>query len=421
VSVGELDVVPVGTDSQDDADHLPSALMFRLFAALAMASVALSIDSILPAFGAIRRSLGLGTNSSSTAGLITAYFVGMAVGQIPFGLLSDRFGRRKLLWTGAIIFAAGALSMMVATSLTAMLVARFVWGIGGAGLRVTATAMVRDRFAGVQMAREMAFVMTIFMLVPVFAPTVGSAILKATNWHVVVAFSGSIGVAVGLLTFVMPETLPVTRRQPLQFGQLAVAGRAIVNNRASLGYTLALLPIFGVFSSYLASSERILTDIFGRDDFPLIFGGTSVVMATGSFIAAKLVVHVGLPRLINRVLVGFTVLSALALAIAVMGNGRPSFWIFWIVLCVTLAFENVIFPNVNSAAMMPVGHVAGTAAAIIGTVSTAVGAIIGFLLDQALSDSVTPLMTGFVVAGLVSGSLVMWASRQLRHSGSSAH
>jgi MFS transporter, DHA1 family, multidrug resistance protein len=410
------DGVASAPDESDEAvaaaNTGPSALVFRLFAALSMASVALSIDSILPAFGAIRQSLGLATDSSATAGLITTYFIGMAVGQIPFGLMSDRFGRRPMLWTGAVIFAAGALAMVVSTSLTAMLAARFVWGIGGAGLRVTATAMVRDRFSGVQMAREMAFVMTIFMLVPVLAPTVGSAILSLTSWHVVVVFSGSIGVIVGLLTFVMPETHPVQRRQPLQFGQLTFATRTIIANRSALAYTLALLPIFGVFSSYLASSERIFADVFDRkDQFPYLFGGTSVVMATGSLIAAKLVVRIGLSRMINGVLLTYTLLSAVALAIAVTGEGRPSFWPFWIVFAITLAFHNVIFPNVNSAAMMPVGHIAGTAAAIIGTVSTAIGALIGFAIDQALHDTVTPLIGSFVIAGVLSTALVFTASR----------
>ena len=148
----------------------PSRLEFRAFAGLSMASAAISIDLILPAFGRIRTDLGLAPDSAATAGLVTAIFLGMAFGPIPFGLLADRFGRRWVLLASCAMFIGGALAAAAVPSLHWMLWARFVWGLGAAGLRVIAVATIRDRFSGADMAKEMAFAMTIFILVPVVAP-----------------------------------------------------------------------------------------------------------------------------------------------------------------------------------------------------------------------------------------------------------
>ena len=377
---------------------------------MAMASAAMSIDAILPAFAKIRSTLGLATGSSATAGLITAFFVGMALGQIPLGLLADRLGRKPVLCASCAIFVAGAVGMTLSTSLGAMLAARVVWGLGAAGLRVATTAMVRDRFMGVRMAKEMAFVMSVFILVPVFAPSIGDAILRVANWQAVVLFCAAFGIVIGLWSVRMPETLPVERRQPLQMRQLAIAATAIRKSRPALAYTLALMPVFGVFSSYLASSERIVTDVFRRGgQFAVIFGASALVMGAASVVAGKSVERVGLERLIRWVLVAYTAVSAIALAVSLAANGRPSFWLFWTVFTVSLALHNVTFPNVNAAAMIPVGHVAATASAIIGTLSTLVGALIGFVLDQVYDRTVTPVMFSFVIAGAIATALVFWA------------
>ena len=147
-----------------------SAVKFRVFAAMAMAAGAMSIDSILPAFSRIRGELHLPEGSSATAGLLTLFFVGSAIGQIPMGLFADRFGRRTLVSSAAVVYLIGIGVVAISSSLGAMLVGRFVWGFGAAGLQIGAISMLRDRFVGARMAREMAFVMAIEKLLDMEIP-----------------------------------------------------------------------------------------------------------------------------------------------------------------------------------------------------------------------------------------------------------
>ena len=189
-----------------------SAVKFRVFAAMAMAAGAMSIDSILPAFSRIRGELHLPEGSSATAGLLTLFFVGSAIGQIPMGLFADRFGRRTLVSSAAVVYLIGIGVVAISSSLGAMLVGRFVWGFGAAGLQIGAISMLRDRFVGARMAREMAFVMAVFFVVPVLAPSVGAGIIAIAPWRTVLAVSGVFGAMLFVGARLMPDTLPVERQ-----------------------------------------------------------------------------------------------------------------------------------------------------------------------------------------------------------------
>jgi DHA1 family bicyclomycin/chloramphenicol resistance-like MFS transporter len=386
----------------------PSRLELRAFAGLSMASAAISIDLILPAFGRIRADLGLAPDSAATAGLVTAFFLGMAFGPIPFGLLADRFGRRLVLLATCALFVGGALAAAAVPSLHWMLWARFAWGLGAAGLRVIAVATIRDRFAGADMAREMAFAMTIFILVPVVAPALGAALIKVMPWRGTFVVCAAFAVAIAAWSLRLPETLPVERRQPLHFRQVWVATEAIVRSRAALLYTLASVAIFGAFSSYLASSERVIDEVFNRRSwFPFIFGGTAILMGAGSMTVGRNVQRIGLDRLIRWTLAVYTGAAVAMYAVSRGADGRPPFWPFLILLAVVLVGHNVLFPNLNSAAMIPVGHVAGTAAAVYATVTTAFGAVVGSQLDRAFDGTVNPFSLAFAVAGIVAFAMVL--------------
>jgi MFS transporter, DHA1 family, multidrug resistance protein len=390
-----------------------SALEHRAFLGFSMAATALSIDLVLPAFSKIRSDLGLAPDSAATAALITVFFLGLALGQIPWGLYADKRGRRATFNASAVVFIVGAVAATLSPSLAPMIVARFVWGVGAAGMRLVATTRVRDRYVGAAMAREMTFVFTVFMVVPVAAPALGSVLIRVLPWRSTFAVCAAFTLVLLVWHARMPETLPPDRRQPMELRQLAVATRAIVTSRGALGYTLAMMPMFGAFSSYLASSERILDDVFGRGaQFPLVFGGIAIVMTAAAMGIGRHVERIGLDRLILGTFVACAVLSVVCLAIARAGAGRPSFWPYIVVLALLLAAYNVLFPNLNAAAMVPVGHVAGTAAAIIGTVSTVVGAIVGAVIDHAFDGTVNPFSTAWVIAAALSLVIVVGIARR---------
>ena len=386
----------------------PSHLELRAFAGLSMASAAISIDMILPAFGKIRTDLGLAPGSAATAGLVTAFFLGMALGPIPFGLLADRFGRRWVLLATCALFVAGALAAAAVPTLHWMLWARFAWGLGAAGLRVIAIATIRDRFVGADMAREMAFAMTVFIVVPVVAPAIGAGLIKVIPWRGTFVVCAVFAAVIGLWSLRLPETLPVERRQPLQVRQVGVATMAMIRSRAALLYTLASVALFGAFSSYLASSERIIDEVFHRRSwFPFVFGGAAVLMGAGSLTVGRNVERIGLDRLIRWALVAYTLVAVAMYAVSRSAGGRPAFWPFIVLLAAVLVGHNVLFPNLNSAAMVPVGHVAGTAAAVFATVTTAAGAVVGERLDHAFNGTVDPLSSAFALAGVVSLAMVL--------------
>jgi MFS transporter, DHA1 family, multidrug resistance protein len=224
----------------------------------------------------------------------------------------------------------------------------------------------------------------------------------------VLVLSAAFGVILGALTFAIPETLDRTTQQPLRLAQIGVASRAIVKNRTTLRYALLLTAIFGVFSSYLASSERIVGDIFGRKSmFPVLFGAVGVVMGTLSILVGRQVERVGLVKVIRSAVAIYAVIGVLTFVISLTGSGVPSFWPFWIALTALLGLHNIVFPNVNSAAMIPLGHVAGTAGAVIGTVSTAVGAVVGAIIDKAFDGTVRPLSFAFMLSGLIAVVLAL--------------
>ena len=195
--------------------------------ALSMSLVALGIDLILPAFPEIRADLGLAADSNATAGLVTAYFIGLAAGQFGFGVLADGRGRRTAMYLGLAVYTLGAVASVLAPSLGALYAARFVWGIGASAGRVVTLAVVRDTWSGDRMSRAMSFVMAVFILVPVVSPALGSALLLAVTWRWLfgVCALAAIGVAVWALR--LPETLAPSDRRSMARKLLASANMGI--------------------------------------------------------------------------------------------------------------------------------------------------------------------------------------------------
>ena len=382
--------------------------------AMVMATVALAVDIILPAFAAIRADFGLASDSTAAAGLITTFLLGLALSQVVYGVLADRFGRKPILYAGISLYIVGALASAFAPGMGWLLAARFVWGAGAAAPRILTLSVLRDIYSGERMARAMSFVMAIFILVPVVAPSLGAVLTDWITWRGAVGFTVVVAVVVGIWTLRLPETLRPENRLELTWTDVARAARIVLTNRVTVGYMLAFTALFGSFASYLASSELIFADVFDlADEFPVIFGALSVVMGVAVLVNGGLVERVGLQRLIRLVMVGYLI-SAVALnVISVLTGGTPPFWLFAAGLAVVFSMHALLIPNMNSAAMMPMASVAGTASAIIGTVATAGGALLGSVIDRAYDGTVIPLSLGFLVLGVVAWFLCRSAEASL--------
>jgi len=368
-----------------------------------MAVTALGVDTILPAYGEIREHFDLADDATEVTGLITFYLMGNSIGLLPAGLLSDRFGRRAVMWGGLALYVVGAIGSILAPSLTLMFVARFVWGLGGAGPRVAALAMIRDGFAGEQMAKQMSFVMAVFLIVPAIGPTLSAGVLAVGPWQAVFWMCAVAAVLVAFLVTRLPETLPPASRRPLAGRALWGSIRTVVTTPGTVGYLVSLTALFGVFMSYLASSELIVDQTFGLGEwFPAFFGGLALFMLVAMLVNGRFVERMGLPRLLRvTFLANFASVSTLLL-VALLTDGTPPFWLFVVLIAFVLFFQQMLIPNLNAAAMRPLAEVAGTGAAILGMVSGTLGAVIGEVINRQFDGTITPLAIGFVVSSAIA-------------------
>ena len=382
---------------------------FIILMALIISLVALSIDAMLPALPMIAADLGVQRLNDSQY-IISVFFAGMALGQIFFGPLSDSVGRRPAIISGFALFALGCLLSIFAISFEQMLLGRLLQGIGAAGPRIVSIALVRDQFKGREMARVMSFVMTVFILVPVFAPALGQLVLMLADWRFIyVLFLLLVVILVPWFWIRQPETLTSEQRVPFSFGQLFQDVGIICRIRSSLGYTLAMGFIFGGFIGYLSSSQQIFQLQYQLDDlFPIYFGVLACSIGFASLCNAGLVMRYGMRRLSKYAMSGICLLSAPFLLIAGLQDGHPPLYQLMAYLLPLFFCFGILFGNLNALAMEPLGHIAGLGSALIGSVSTLMSVVFGVFVANAYDQTVMPLVVGFAVLGLAGLITMRW-------------
>jgi DHA1 family bicyclomycin/chloramphenicol resistance-like MFS transporter len=359
--------------------------------ALVMAMPASSIDLLLPTFPDMREALGLAPGSTEVARVITSFFLGLALGQLVYGPLSDRYGRKPVLYAGLAVFVVGAAGSVAAPSLGALVAWRALWGFGAAAPRSLAMAIVRDSFEGDRMARAMSLIMAIFILVPVVAPSVGAGVLQVASWRVVLGVPIGVAAVVAVLLVRMPETLAPADRRTLDRRGLGEALRIVVTSRTTVTHGLAATCLFGVMVGFIGTVEATIDQVFhASGSFPLLFGGLAGCMAVGSLLSARLVVRVGIARLLRLLSVAVVGAAALHTAVVVLADGRPPLWAWLLTMALLLPSLMMLLPNTNTAAMAPLGEVAGMGAAILGAVMTGGGALLGAVVDSVFDGTAAP-------------------------------
>jgi DHA1 family bicyclomycin/chloramphenicol resistance-like MFS transporter len=374
--------------------------------AACMGLSALSIDLGLPAFADIRSEFGLAADSTQVSGLITMFFLGLAGGMLVFGPMSDRFGRKPILCVGFSIFAVGAIGATLMPTLGGVLAFRVLWGIGAAAPRAIALAMVRDTQQGNQMARTMSLAMAIYLIVPILAPSLGEALLVISPWRIV--FIVPAIAAVGVMIWIvrrLPESLAVDKRRSVSPKSLLSAMGQVLSNRQTAALGLAVTFFFGAMTSFVGSSELIVDDVFGRPGmFALLFGIVGSVLGLGALLNARIVVKYGVSTMLRVGSIYVVVAAALMFAISRIGGGVPPLWLFWMSVALFMPGVSMLIPNCNTAAMVPLPHVAGMASAALGAASTAGGALLGSIADSAFDGTVGPFAIHALIY-VVLGSL----------------
>ena len=392
---------------------------FIALLSMVMALSAVGIDLMLPAFDDMRSALGLAPDSNEVARIVTAYFLGMSLAPLPYGALADRFGRLPVLWLSGAVYLIGAIGSALAPSLATMLVARFVWGLGAAGGRVVAFAIIRDTRQGEEMAKTMSYIMGVFVLVPIIAPTLGAVLVSIGPWRGVFWLAVFAAVVVLVWSRRLNETLDVANRQPMRFATVRNTAVRMILSPATLASTLASAALMASMSSYLGSSQLIIAEIFDRrSQFPIIFGAIALLLGAASFLNGRLLGTLGLRRILPLAALVYVGAAALSLVVSLLAEGAPSFWVFMPLIAITLGCQMVLSPNLNTVALAPMADAAGTASALVATFTSAVGALLGAAIDAQLNTSVTPFAAALTVAGAFILGMVLWAGRHLKLEGS---
>ncbi len=383
-----------------------------------MALMAMAIDLMLSAFDEMRVSFGLEPTSNEVAGVVTVFFMGLAVAQLFFGPITDRFGRKSVLYASVAVYILGAVGSALAPTLPLLLVARFVWGIGAAGARVVATAVARDLFEGVEMARAMSQIMAVFVLVPVIAPTVGAGIVAVLPWRAVFWACAIWAIAMAAWTRRLPESLPPERRRRLDRSDIASAYAEFARTRSTLWFSIASVFLQSVFTMYLASAELIVSEIFGRRSaFPMVFGVIAIGFGVAALVNGRVVGRFGVRPVMNAMLVSLIAGSVLLVAVTLAFGGTPTFWVFMPLLGLLLAQFMFLMPNMNAEALEPVPHIAGTASSLSGGLRMAGGAILGGVVASRIDTSLTPFALAFLVFVALAAASTAVATRSARPTG----
>jgi len=379
--------------------------------AAASATVAISIDAMLPAFGEVREYFGLAPDSSSAALIVTVFFAGLGIGQFAYGPLADRFGRKPVFAGGLVLYVAAGFATTFAPSLELVLIGRFLWGLGAAGPRIVSQALLRDRFRGDMLARAMAIILTVFLIVPTLAPIIGTAVLSLGSWRYTFAVGPVFGLLVLLWSARLEETLAPEDHRPIDLPSLGRTVVAIVKTRRTLGSAIALMLMSAAFLPYLGSSERMYGEIYGRaDTFFLWFASSAIVMAGFTIASARLVKRFGTRRTATWVFAAVITVSVVDLAVTVAADGVPAFAFFVIATTLLISLETALTPMLTATALDEVGYAAGTAASVIGVISLLGGAMLSPFVDTAIKTTVTPFAVGFLVFGVGAALATAWAA-----------
>ena len=387
-----------------------SRVEFIALMAALMALNALAIDIMLPALPYMGEALGV-SHENERQFVIGAYMLGFGISQLAFGPLSDRFGRRAPLLIGMVIYVLAAVAATFAPNFTALLVVRFIQGLGAAGTRVIATSVIRDKFHGREMAEIMSLTFMVFMAIPIIAPGIGQIILLAGPWQYIFLFMAGLAAIFTLWAyFRLPETLAPANRRPLTVSSVFEGFRIVCSNRLALFYGLAGMFLFGALFGFVSSSQQIYVDIYGLGVyFPVAFAAMAGLMAVSSFLNSRIVRHFGMRRLSHTAVLVFVAAAAVWVGFSLIGF--IPLWVFFPILAVAMFMFGWAASNMNSLSMEPLGAVAGTASSVFGFIQTVGGALLGTYIGQHFDGTVTPIALGYLSMGLLALGCVLIAEK----------
>lgn len=388
---------------------------FVAMMAMLFATIALSIDAMLPALPQIAAELAP-SNPNQAQLVVTSFFFGMGLGTLIAGPISDRFGRKRVIAVCAAVYLAGAGLSAVAPSLETLLFARALQGLGAAAPRVVGMAMVRDLYKGRDMARIVSIVMMIFMVVPALAPLLGQAVLYIGSWRsIFVAVAAIALLANAWVLLRQPETVPTEMRRTLRPADLWQSAKEFLGHRTAVISTACQTLGTACLLSTLSSQQGIFEQTFGRgESFAAWFGFIALCAASGSLINSRIVMRLGMRRVIMvtylaQICLTLALLAGLVTGILPVSLIFPAH-VLWSVTVV--AMMGLTQGNLSALAMEDLGHVAGLASSLMTAASTIFAVVLAVPVGLAFNGTQVPLMVGVGAFCLVAYGLMLLSRRR---------
>lgn len=400
--------------SAQPTDPLPSdrSIRFGEFVALAaamMSTQALAVDGMLPALPTIGAELHVG-NANHVQWIVTAYITGIGLGQLFWGFLSDRFGRRPVLLSGFALYVAAAVMCGVARDFHALLGWRLLHGMAAAAAVVT-RSVIRDLYSGRAMARVLSLTFVVFLMVPIIAPSVGQLILLLAPWRGLFLVFAGFAALVGTWALLrLPETLHPEYRLSLSVRHLRGAARTVLTDRTSLCYTLGVTVMFGSLIAYVGMVQQIFADVFHHPSWmPTMFALCAIFMGLASLLNSRIVERIGMRRISHAALLCYIGVALIHLIIAWLGQER--LWTFVALQAATMACFSLAVSNFGAMALEPLGAIAGIGASLQGFITTFGGGLVGAAIGRHFDHTTVPLTVGALGSGFVSLLVVLVAER----------
>ncbi|HWC79083.1 MAG TPA: Bcr/CflA family multidrug efflux MFS transporter [Pseudonocardiaceae bacterium] len=349
----------------------------------------LSIDMYLPAFPSIAGDLHAGPSAVQLT--LTACLVGLAVGQLVTGPLSDTLGRKRPLMVGLVLYVLLSVGCALAPSVGALIGFRFLQALGGGAGLVIANAAARDRFSGTAMARFLSLLMLVNGIAPIVAPVIGGQLLRFTSWRGVFWLLAAIGLLlVAVCGLWLAESLPPERRVPGRLPDTLRSYGSLLSTRLFLGYTLAAGCSFAAMFAYISGSSFVLQDIFGlsAQQFSLVFAVNALGIVTAGQLNGRVVGRFGPRRLLAVGLASATVGGIGLLLAVLLGWGLPAVLIG---LFLVVSSIGLVSPNGVALAMADYPSMAGTAAALLGMAQTVIGGVVAPLVGLGGTATAVPM------------------------------
>jgi DHA1 family bicyclomycin/chloramphenicol resistance-like MFS transporter len=396
----------------DSRAHSESVIGFREFVVLAaamMSTQAIAVDGMLPALPTIVRELGIG-NPNHGQWIVSAYVAGVGLGQLFWGLMSDRFGRRPILLSGLTMYVIAAVLCGLTQSFIALLGWRLLHGLAAASVVVT-RSVIRDLYSGRVMARVLSLTFVVFLMVPIMAPSLGQLILLLAPWRFVFIVFAAFATVVAVWALLrLPETLHPEYRLTLNIDHIVGAVGLVLGNRTSICYTLAVTVMFGSLISYVGMVQQIFADVFHRPSWmPGMFALCAVFMGLASFLNSRIVERFGMRRISHMAMLIYIAVTFGHLLVA--GLGAERLWTFVVLQSATMACFSLSVSNFGAMALEPLASIAGLGASLQGFMVTFGGGLVGAAIGRQFNDSTLPLTIGALGSGLLSLLFVLLAER----------